>query len=345
MRLRVTGFCSLLAAACLGCGAATDDGKGTPEGEVQPPMDPASACQPVGRFLIGRSGRTWSHLECAGRAGGTAVLAVVRGSAPDDVWVGGPGGTALHWDGRVWSRLDTGTGGDVTTLWVGGPGNAFAVAGVAGGAPFRAQEVLRWDGQVWAMSYRPINVPVQGLWGSGPTDVWAASGGIELGLFVKRWDGSRWSDGSKPQVFGSSAQPMGLGGTSANDVWLVRDFGALSHWNGEVWTERSNGPPQRFFAGPIWAAGPDEAWATGDLSNIYRFKDGRWTEEVPGTEFKRGDVAGTAANDVWWAAGDRLAHWDGTRWTTELSGRSVISVWAVGRDVWVVGEESILHSR
>src|SRR5438552_18810283 len=39
------------------------------------------------------------------------------GSASNDVWAVGEGGTILHWDGRAWSASASGTGNGLYRVW------------------------------------------------------------------------------------------------------------------------------------------------------------------------------------------------------------------------------------
>jgi pyruvate/2-oxoglutarate dehydrogenase complex dihydrolipoamide acyltransferase (E2) component len=55
----------------------------------------------------------------------TRTLNRVRGTAADDVWAVGDGGTILHWDGIEWSEQASGTPNDLDGVWAVGT-TAFA---------------------------------------------------------------------------------------------------------------------------------------------------------------------------------------------------------------------------
>ena len=334
MRAIALATCSwVLAAAAAGCGNET---------EIPPPPpdpDPTSACQPSGGpALTGRSGRTWTALKCLD---GTAQLTEVGSSGPDDVWVAGRAGAVFRWDGRRWSQRSQGVTTDVTGLWVAGADSVWMIAN-------DRQDVLRWDGAKWTASLK-IGVStggMRGLWSSSPTDVWAVGGAIEPPTaMVQRWNGRAWAPVTGVPTPGHQ-QPLNVFGSSRDDVWLVLDFSGLKHWDGRAWSDRSRGDPGIYFNGPIWAPGPADAWALGAQDKLYRFRNGVWAEQNVPIKNSSGQLSGTAAGDVWLTDGAALWHWDGAAWSVELEGVSAQGVWALGRDVWVVGDGgSILHSR
>jgi len=86
----------------------------------QPPV--AGACSPDG----------W----CPERPEQGNGLHAVWAAAPDDAWAAGEHGTVLHFDGRGWSRVASGTRGVLRA--VGGSGGTVWIGGADG--------VLRWDG-------------------------------------------------------------------------------------------------------------------------------------------------------------------------------------------------------
>ena len=57
-------------------------------------------------------GTRWSE---PGRGALTVALASICGRAHDDLWAAGAGGALLHWDGRAWASLASGT-----TIWLHG---------------------------------------------------------------------------------------------------------------------------------------------------------------------------------------------------------------------------------
>ena len=127
------------------------------------------------------------------------ALMSVWASAPDEVWaVGaddGEGSLVLRYDGQAWTRLATGTSGDL--WWVFGFEGGPVFAGGDGG------QILRYDGA--SETFESMTTPgagtVYGIWGASPTEMWAvggSSGGAD-GAFA--WPAeSRFCPGSVPDV-------------------------------------------------------------------------------------------------------------------------------------------------
>ena len=330
MRAIALATCSWVLGALVGC-----------SGEVPPPPvpDPTSACQPDGPARTGKSGRTWTALKCLD---GAQQLTQVGSSGPDDVWVAGRAGVVLHWNGRTWYGRSEGLTTDVTRLWVAGADSVWVITNAQ-------QNVLRWDGAKWTASlgFNLITGGIRGLWSSSPTDVWAVGGAIEPPTtMVQRWNGRAWAPVEDLAAPGSHRQPLNVYGSSRDDIWLVLDFGGLKHWDGRAWSSRTQGVIGMYFNGPLWAPGPTQAWALGLQDKLYRFENDVWAETNLPIKKAFGQLSGTAASDVWLTDEAALWHWDGSAWYVELDGVSPRGVWALGRDVWVVGDGgSILHSR
>jgi cysteine-rich repeat protein len=73
--------------------------------------------------------------------------------------------------------------------------------------------------------------------------------------------------------------------------------------------------------------------------------NGRWTKAVSGTFALLRAVHGTSATNVWAVGSNKVMHWDGVAWSAEtlagaMVGLSYTGVYAVGNDVYVVGNDS-----
>jgi hypothetical protein len=165
----------------------------------------------------------------------SALMSVDGTSASDVYAVGadkGDGPFAVHFDGKAWSRLDTGHKGDL--WWVHAfPGGTALMAG-------SSATVLRWTGG------RAERLPtpglgrqtVYGVWGSSPSDFYAVGSAAgrdgfiwhyEHGGFVSERlpaDLPRLPHGEVPGFF----KVWGQGA----DVWVVGAAGAVLHRHGDA---------------------------------------------------------------------------------------------------------------
>jgi hypothetical protein len=79
---------------------------------------------------------------------GTPILNWVHGTSVGDVWVGGVGGTLLHWDGSEWEDHSIPMEEAIWGIHARSPTEAWAVGGTsAWGGSFAV--ALRWDGEEW----------------------------------------------------------------------------------------------------------------------------------------------------------------------------------------------------
>ena len=78
--------------------------------------------------MLRRLGGLWKKID-AGSVPGDAKAVWARAS--DDVWVVGAAGMILHFDGRAWTREESGT--DETLVGIHGAGDTIWVIGEEGG--------------------------------------------------------------------------------------------------------------------------------------------------------------------------------------------------------------------
>lgn len=152
---------------------------------------------------------------------------------------------------------------------------------------------------------------VLSIWGSSASDVYAVGGPLGNGkeTLAVRFDGAAW----KELHPGGTETFWWVGGSGADDVWMVGEEGRISHWDGASFTEHTSGTTATLWG--VWAASKTDAWAVGGTPE--------------------GDPA--APDDV-------VLHWDGASWTPVTLpgaplGRALYKVWGTSSDnLYVVGE-------
>ncbi|HEX4461117.1 MAG TPA: hypothetical protein VIA18_24220, partial [Polyangia bacterium] len=139
-------------------------------------------------------------------SGTTQVLNGVWGSAADDIYAVGAGGTILHsaGDGR-WTAQPSGTTATLSAIWGDSASDLF-IAGVS--------IVLRSSGDGNWRAETPPGGPWEAVWGSSGNDVYIAGIG---GIAHSTGDGTWPLQPPSPLPRGY----FGLGGRGANDVWAV----------------------------------------------------------------------------------------------------------------------------
>jgi len=161
-------------------------------------------------------------------------------------------------------------------------------------------------------------------------DIWAVGflttvtpGSATTSSVVLHWDGSAWRQVRTPEVGGVRAIAVDAEGGAWALAWgsppEARQH--MLHWDGHAWTD-SVLPAGAGLMADVCAVAPDDVWAVGSKT----------------------DPMVTRGKYSWNPEHVRLAHWDGTAWTTvaapagarrgfltSVSGTGPADVWAVGR--------------
>lgn len=236
-------------------------------------------------------GASWSPMDVPD---GTNLLVWSYGFGPDDVYAVGRGGSALHWDGSTWTRLDTGTTQDLwgvfgfatDDLWV-----------VGGDLDAEAPTLLHWNGGV----FQPITLdPAQNpqgasalfkVWGVGDT-LFAVGG---RGLILRLVDGA-WT-----HISGGAAADddfVSLWGTSEDHIVAVggRSGARLATWDGSAWT--TTAPSATGGLNAVFMDDPDVA----HIGGIYGWVG---TYDVASGEIAPEDLLTDVDIHATWGDGDR----------------------------------------
>lgn len=187
---------------------------------------------------------------------------------------------AMRWNGTKWKLMSTGIlgtdaqayGVDAVSrsdIWMVGQKGAHS-------SPFNAKTfTARWDGSTWSSVSSP-NKPdsvqnwLQDVSAASADDVWA------IGVYTntqtangttQHWDGSSW------KIVKAAAPAFQLNGVVAlkpSVAWSVgRTFGSefeIERWNGDKWRSKSDDVSGDSIANGIAAAGRNDVWAVGVIS-------------------------------------------------------------------------------
>lgn len=367
-----------LAGACLACAPASPDGppaRAVVASAAARPSAPAppAACVPADRPSCSADGfcldQPWSV---------SATLRAVWSSGPDDVYIGGDLGAALHFDGRRWSRLPLQLG-RVSAIWGSGPSDVYLLDG----------DVHHFDGVRWTTAEVPPRPNGYGaVAGSSARDVWIGGEG-----FTAHYDGTRWrevpipwkTDGGNPGTFAAlwvDADGVAWGGAidrlarfdgkrweivrrdSSESLSALTGVGrhvyaaigwSVVHFDGTRWTEAKL---PKMPVG-LWAAAPDDVYAVAG-EGVFHFDGATWSELENGKperdSFGINDLTAIAGSP-----GGRVTAvgWDGVVLSraiapgatdpgfttlTHASLHTLDAVWgAAGDDIWAAGGGPFLH--
>jgi hypothetical protein len=198
----------------------------------------------------------------------------VWGRGADDVWLSGPQGDVLHFDGARWTRRALPTSADVVTL----TGSAQEVWAID------AQGVVwRWRDTAWA---RGETVSLDGWrspWIVAADEAWACGDGV-----VRRWDGAAWI---REAVDGASASPRCAVWSDGASVWFSDGLSVRRRTADGLWSYEGD-------TRVVTAAGgaTTNVWVGRGDGVIQRVEEGRWVA-VTGTR-PRFDVTRVVGDDA-----------------------------------------------
>ena len=231
------------------------------------------------------------------------------GLAPDDVWAVGDHGLVVHFDGRAWRKVPSGTTADLVGMagrerneaWiVGKNGTLLHLTGTT-----CSSENLRTDAGDSAV---PGNADLLDIWVAADGTVWVAggSGGENPIAVLGRREAGRW-------LFDhDDGQPLtAVWGREPDDVWARSDDSVI-HWNGRYLLAhpREKLPNRRGrhgFAGG-WTLVDDQALTHPTHPSPPADADQKHARRVR-------DFWAFGPDDVWAAVRTGLLHFDGRAWT------------------------------
>jgi hypothetical protein len=228
-------------------------------------------------------GCTWTQSPIA------TGLREVWGAASSDVWAVGSRGTALHFDGRAWTPVATGTTSDFWSV-SGTAGNDVWAIGGAG--------AFHWDGTAWAASpgFPPAAAgQITGdVWAAAPHDVWAVGDQNT----VVHFDGAAWTPAPASTDAAHALLGIWSDGTTA---WAVGEGNQILELAGGVWTAVQGGDGSSTGLRNVMAAGTD-VWAVGS-SVVHASSGGPFPPDhhLPAPDFQFSGLWVTASQV--WAAG------------------------------------------
>lgn len=352
------------------CADADTSGEAPPvEASVFPDVVASDAgtglCDPDAECVPACHDGEWCRAVSPLEAG--APLLAVRGTAADDVWAVGKGGTILHYDGTSWSdrsydtlrTLSVVTGTAKNDVWVAGTTKVIAhgAGGLNDWAPVPISDNPLSEGLLAAVALDSQ----RGIWVGGKCygaySLWRNPTGA--------LDPSAWTTATPPMSApGCVSSTDALWIANASELWAVgQTFDGFYYVGGSLvrrisipddggapsWSTVDSATDAQLLA--IWGAAPNDLWfaGTGGTIRHYLGPPGLGVIASPTVRPLR-SLWGFGAADIW-AVGDNatILHYDGNAWAIVKASLpegkpNLYSVWgSAPDDVWAVGEGVILH--
>lgn len=203
-----------------------------------------------------------------------------------DMWIvgsdDGTGPVVLHWDDTSWTRLPTGTTGDLWWVWsVAGSDKVWI-----GGDGARMLVYSRSAGTFTETVIADNAYTLFGLWGTSDTDIWAVGGDVINNLpgAIFHWDGTAWTQSTTVEPDGNTKrQAFKVWGSAADDVWVVGSGALVMHWDGAAWETLGQPVYKTTSLTTVRGTGPDDVYAVGGEGNATtaHWDGNAWSENSP----------------------------------------------------------------
>ncbi len=196
--------------------------------------------------LLHYDGTSWSAIPPQGVEGYGGVW----GSADNDVYVAAENGLLLHYDGTEWTTIDTGTDWWLKKISGTGPNDVW-VADNDG-------RLLHFDGTGWELRDPGFNI--RGMAAVVPNELW-----VFTQQTVYHFDGTSWVNQYLPKQ--QNEEYTTIFGKSPNEVYVSGP--TVMHFDGSTWSQL--GGETGFWSEGMWAANPEDVWATGLGGVIFHY--------------------------------------------------------------------------
>ncbi|MHB8789380.1 MAG: BACON domain-containing protein [Desulfobulbaceae bacterium] len=305
--LNLTGGKSLSVAVSLGISEATE-----------PPGEPQALPLP-GEGEVQAGGKRWRVTQPVPGVD----LSGISGVDYRNMLAVGEHGTILGYDGRSWRAMSSDTESALRSIWVRVMETGYDAYAVGDGGI-----ALHYDGTAWS---RVATDRTEAL-----ADVWGAAEVLAVGGYGMILNLNQATAGYENPAL------RAIWGSSANDVFVAGESGAILHSAGASWSAMASDTSQWLNA--LWGSSENDVFAVGENGTIVHYNGTVWSTMESGVYETLHGVYGDAPNNVY-AVGDNavVLHFDGTAWSVLLAGGiSLRDVWVADRLVVAVGDDGTI---
>jgi len=184
-------------------------------------------------------------------------------------------GTILHFDGRGWRPIETGTSIKFHAIHGNSATDVF-VLGYQGTTGSYEYYSAHFDGTSWTANPIPDSDDLDKIWTSGPSDAYAISQHQ-----VMHYDGTSWSksfDLKWPKMV------YDIWGSGPADVYLVGTDGTgypkpmILHFDGKQWNSTNTFPVKQPLT--IWGSSSTDVFVGGDAGIAHFDGAARWPRSL-----------------------------------------------------------------
>jgi hypothetical protein len=266
-----------------------------------------------------------------------ATYTAIWASDTGEIFLGGNMGRLAHFVGTSWTETTFGGAtANYGALWGTSATDVYAAGNLAANST-----IVHYNGSAWApVATLPNAGQLGAIWGVG-SEVFAAGTAI-----VHATDGTTFATAAAPAI-----TAHGIWGSSATDVFVVGDMGAIVHWDGTQWIKMKVSFQSKLRA--VAGSSAAEVFAVGDGGAIERYTGAGWAEPLMASGASQLRDLWVAAPDELYAVGDTgssaIFHYRAGSWgTPEMSSTNIpgtlVGVWGrSATDVFAVGQLAATH--
>lgn len=225
-------------------------------------------------------------------------LRSIWGTAADDIWAAGSGGTLIHYNGKVWTRQSLDTTSDLYAGWSASRDEVWVV-GSKGTVLHRLSPARPFEHEPLTQNGKPYAKTLRAIWGSAPDRLWLGGEGAMFEGHAGAW--------SEPTALIDDQKTLlALHGIGASELWATWSNSALT--SGGVLRSVGAGPwtavdTRQSVIHSVYAISPGVAYAAGENLIVRLEPD----VQLPQKEVLDGTYFGLyppAAGELW-AVGNR----------------------------------------
>ena len=240
-------------------------------------------------------------------SGTTRLVHGIWGSALNNIFAVGDGGTIRRYNGSSWGTQTSGTTSNLKGVW----GSVTTVYAVGSGGTI-LQKALN-VGTTWSTMTSSTPNGLNAIWGSSETDIFAVG---DSGTIIHS-NGSAWTTMGSP----TTAKLLAVWGNSATDVYAVgnshkEDYWerTVIHYNGTSWTMREAGNGVSLMSS--WGSSGTNITAAGSFGGIMKYNGTSWRQTGGPTEKTFNAMWGSSSTDIFAVGyGGVIAHYNGNSWS------------------------------
>ncbi|MGD9143833.1 MAG: hypothetical protein PVG61_08300 [Dehalococcoidia bacterium] len=255
----------------------------------------------------------------------------IWGSSSSDVFTVGYSGTILHYDGKTWKQMNSGTNVDLVGVWGSSSTDVYAVGdeGV----------ILHYDGNTWSRMDIGITDDLMSVWGASPSDIFITFWGPGS---ILHFNGEKWETMQTPLDL-----PLHkVWGTSSTDIFTVGRYYSVIHYDGQTWDIMTKDSDSFGALVAIWGSSSTDIYAGGSQGELKHYDGEKW-RQIPNYEFDYiFDIWGNSPNNVFVLDGAEVLHYDGKKWNKldiSVNGEDLYGIWGSSdTEIFIVGEDGII---